>query len=205
MQVDDGGETSDKCAENVRRLAVDSFANHQVINERDGEWLCRKPGRSEYWFKVIARPGVLIVFGDIGDWILWMSDKDPIRWAAAAARSPGYFFEKLHAAPLDGRDEFYPADLRAWLRDRLAGCREDSAGAEHCQRALDELDERESHNDYLTRNMAMEVMSECGFDDVYHLGVAPSARSYWLLEAMRWFTARVPTWLMPEQRGVAGG
>lgn len=184
--------TAAETAKQIAGYAQESFKNHVPELLGPGEWLCKKPGTGIYHFFVISRPGTLIVYGDIGEWILQMSEKDPTRWIPGAIRSPGYFFEKMRAADISGggRDEFYVKDAIADLRHRAAEAREDGREdggvSGRALGALEEIDE-----DELTHERFCGVLYDQGCDEIGHMGVGPSGRSLWLLEAMKWFVANV--------------
>jgi len=88
--------------ESFERYAKDAFAEHILTPEQtEGPvkmWLCHKPGMGMYHFRVISAPGMLTVYGDIGDNILAASDKDLIPWLRSAVKSPDYLMGKIVGA-----------------------------------------------------------------------------------------------------------
>jgi hypothetical protein len=196
--------TAAEAAEQVAGYAQASFRDHVAQQLGPGEWLCKKPGTGIYHFFVISRSGTLIVYGDIGEWILQMSEKDPTRWLPGAIRSPGYFFEKMRAADISGggRDEFYLKDALADLQHRAAESRENGrADGGAAGRALEELADFDA--DELSREQFCSVLYEAGCEEFGRMGVGPSGRSLWLLEAMKWFVANVLN--EAEPAAAAGG
>lgn len=77
-----------------------SFAEH-TLELRSGEkdkvrmWCVSKPGTWMYGFYVIAAPGMLLVYGDVGDHMLRINDADPIPWLQRAAGSTDYVLSKI--------------------------------------------------------------------------------------------------------------
>jgi len=115
----------------VERLAADAFARHVLTQEGPGEWRCGREGTVIHSSRVLLRPGMVAVWGDLGEWILRHGDRDSLGWLRGAVKSPDYLLEKVRAGK---RSEFYPDDALAWLRsdeaveaygkDRVAKARE---------------------------------------------------------------------------------
>lgn len=177
-------KTEAEVAASVAEMAREAFAKHEVMYLSRGEWRVGRLGSSTYHFRMIVRPMTIIVWGDLGDWIIRMSDAYAIPWLRVSVRSPAYLIEKI-AASREDRETFYLKDAIEWL---LEGSRAETAaanaGEEHDPRydeALNQLDEDSQHEDFL------DVMHELHFDDYATIGVGPSARCFWLVEALKWF------------------
>ena len=175
--------------ETIVSLAKESFRDHVITATGSNEWQCGRPGSSAYYFNVIARPGYLIIFGDIGDWILQHNDRDCVGWLRRAARDYEYLCGKIRAGE---KKRFYQGDAEAWLRERIAAGDEDAGEVAEALRGED-FDE---HRWY-------EAWSDAGTSgvDIY------DARNYdsgplWMAEAVKWFAAHLPA---QETAGAAEG
>ena len=51
-------------------------------------WYCGEQGTGIYHFRVIMVPGRIIVTGDIGDMILKVNHRKPLRWALGSKFKP---------------------------------------------------------------------------------------------------------------------
>jgi len=59
-------------------------------------WLCHRPGTGMYHFRVVAAPGMLLVYGDVGDYMLQNHDYDMVKWlVGGAVNSPDYLIQKF--------------------------------------------------------------------------------------------------------------
>ena len=107
--------------EQMRQTAAEAFADHVIRPISETTWICRKPGTGVYHFYVTIHHGWMIVYGDIGDVMFKVyGDEDCFRWIRSAARSPGYFLEKL--APTMPRRRYCKErglDYLKYLRDEV--------------------------------------------------------------------------------------
>lgn len=63
-------------------------------------WLCHRPGSGMYHFRVVAGPGMLLVYGDVGDHMLQNHDKDMVKWLVdGAVNSTEYLISKFTHRP----------------------------------------------------------------------------------------------------------
>lgn len=97
----------------IAELAAKDYAEHIVEPQGLGEWRFRKPGTSIMWSAIIVRPWYVIVYGDVGEWILRHSERDSLAWLRGAVRSRDYLLEKVKAGDTE---RFYPADAMEELR-----------------------------------------------------------------------------------------
>jgi len=176
--------TYDEAVAQVAGMAKEAFATHELWGLGRDEWNCqRASGSSIYAFHVISRPGYLIVFGDIGDWVLQASERNMVYWAMGAVRSPSYFCEKIRAGE---RLAFYSGEARAIVEEGLKGNEDMGLTKEQAEKvndaisSWDELDQREWY----------EACIDAG-DDEPALCEYPSPRALWLIEAMKWFCAQI--------------
>lgn len=92
-------ETIEQYRESIRSIAKEAFKSHCLTSEQtEGPvrmWLCHQPGTGIYHFRVVAAPGFLAVYGDVGDGMVLMHDKDPIPWLRGAVNSPDYLLGKM--------------------------------------------------------------------------------------------------------------
>jgi len=107
---------NDRALEQIR--AFNRFDKHQITREGPGLWYCGESGTSIYHFRVIMVPGRIIVTGDIGDMILNVYHRKPLRWALGCKMKPDntyYPMSKL-SHDCDNR-EFKPEEATEWLED----------------------------------------------------------------------------------------
>lgn len=102
--------------EQLERYAEESFKDHVLtVEQSEGPvrmWHCGKPGTGIYSFRVIAAPGFLGVYGDVGDGMLMAYDKDLIPWLRSAVQSPGYLMSKM----LKKQKEFNADEAREMMK-----------------------------------------------------------------------------------------
>jgi hypothetical protein len=95
----------------VLTLSREVFTHHVLTTEGLHRWRCGRPGDSMYSFRVIALPGVVIIYGDLGERIYRHAGHNSLEWLRGAVQSPEYLLGK--ASPqfkLELEDE---DDLRA--------------------------------------------------------------------------------------------
>src|SRR6267378_1809817 len=88
-------ETEEKTRKDVARWAVDAFNYHSLTQVSEERWRVQTPGTWSSGFFVILAPGVIIVYGDIGEGIFCHSDHDSLAWLRRAVQSPDYLLSKL--------------------------------------------------------------------------------------------------------------
>lgn len=98
----------------IKRLAAESFKDHVLKDVGPGEFYLGKPGTSCYSFRLLFRPGMVCVWGDLGEWVLRHADRNSVGWFRGATDSPDYLLSKVQAGE---KEEFYPADALAHLRE----------------------------------------------------------------------------------------
>jgi hypothetical protein len=166
----------------IARLAKESFAEHVITEVGPNEWRCARRSGGQYWFYLIARPGFLIIFGDIGDWILQHNDRDCVGWLRRAARDYEYLCGKLKA----GRERrFYVGDAIASLEQEIA----ESDDPQHCSAAKvkealgTDFDQHGWFEAWMELGVGCNDVSDCMDWDSGPL---------WMSEAVKWFAAHLP-------------
>ena len=103
----------------IAELAKKSLAGHVISPEQEEGpvrmWLCHKPGTGMYHYRVVAAPGMLLVYGDIGDHMLQNHDKDLVPWLKDAIKSPDYLISKFVRRPR----EFFPDEATHLLNELI--------------------------------------------------------------------------------------
>lgn len=177
----------------VARLAKDDFAKHEVRSLaviRGGEWVCKAPGTGICAYTVICRPCYVIVYGDLGDWVLQHSDRDSLGWVLRISPDVHYLVEKIRAG--DGL-EFYPADALEDLRGELKS--DDPNTRAFAQKFMRSLREELGSSDPQPEDMAEHHWHAAYYDaggDEAPRHKYPGARALWLYEALRFFAANLP-------------
>ena len=177
-------ETFEHQAATIRRIAEESFAAHEITVTGPGEFRCGKPGSGDMSFRLILRPGVIILYGDLGAAIFEPGTKDPLAWLQRGAiGSRDYVLEKLRTAR---QDHFYPGDVLEYVRvlvEEEYGPKWEAAFVE--AKRLHGYGELNPHTWY-------EIASEAGGDsEMGSYGQGYTAHSLWHYEALRWFCAHV--------------
>ena len=100
----------------IAALAAGRFDEHVVTMEGLGRWRCGRPDSNLYSFRVIAAPGAVIVYGDLGKRVYRHANHDSLEWLRQAVRDPDYLLGK--ASPPFERvleEENLRAELNAWV------------------------------------------------------------------------------------------
>jgi hypothetical protein len=107
-------KTSAEHAQLISDLARSAFANHVLENERGGSWRCgNKDGSSIYEFRVRFDVGMVVVWGDLGEFVLRHSDDKSLAWfVTVGARD--YLLGKVRACD-GGKKRFCYGDAIAHL------------------------------------------------------------------------------------------
>jgi hypothetical protein len=89
-------KTSEEHAQLINELASKSLADH-VLTHVDGRWTCARADRSSmYSFNLRFEPGMVVIWGDLGEFVLRHSDSDSIAWFVTAG-SRDYVLGKVVA------------------------------------------------------------------------------------------------------------
>lgn len=164
----------------IKRLAAESFTTHELTQEGPQEWRCGRKGTSAYSFRILFRPGMIAVWGDLGEWILRHSDRESLAWLRGAVRSPDYMLEKVQAGE---KERFYPADALAWLASSEAV---EMYGTDLVSAARKALDFDDGFS--LTAETWATACFEAGMDDPPRF-MYPCERALWLVELLRKFVS----------------
>lgn len=108
--------TSREHEHTISALASEAFKKHELrVDHRDRIWHCGTPdGSSIYLFRLWFAPGMVVVWGDIGEYVFRVNDRDSLSWFMTAG-SRDYVLGKVTAS--DGpRKEFHVGDARAHLK-----------------------------------------------------------------------------------------
>ncbi|MGD9730141.1 MAG: hypothetical protein AB7L09_02970 [Nitrospira sp.] len=177
--------------EHVRKFQ--RFDRHEIVREGPGIWFCADQHTSMYHFRVIMVPGRIIVTGDIGDLVLHVNDRKPLRWALGCRMKPGETYYPLSKLSPDmGRKLFQPDSAEEWLVEQLTASRNDGDKPQ-VQKYIKMIREwRECHfRDELDRaeQYWFELLDENGEEPIsfreYEFGV------FFRYEALCWFMQHV--------------
>jgi hypothetical protein len=167
--------------ETVVMLAKESFAKHVVAEVGTNEWRCSAPGTWMHGFYVIARPGYVMVYGDIGDWILQHSDRDSVAWLRGAARDYDYLCGKIRTGE---KRRFYGGDALDDLNREIAEADEQNDTAARVREALgNDFDQHEWYQAWSDVGIGG---SDCGSFEHWDSG------PLWMAEALRWLVEHLP-------------
>jgi hypothetical protein len=183
-------ESFKEARETVQRLAKDAFKDHVMSGEGDGRWLCKRPGTGVYHFRLITAPGAVMVIGDLGEFVLRISDRDPIPWLRGSVNSFDYLVEKVQASR-NPKEEFYPVDCLRWLREYAGGHEKEPTKRNRSERrdmaeALREARTAHQHREFHEHEW-FRIAQDHNIDDVYDVGRYPSSDMVWLAELLKCF------------------
>ena len=96
------------------------FDKHRIIREGPGLWYCGEKGTGCRHFRVIMVPGKIILTGDLGDMILNVNHRKPLRWALGSKFNPTQPYYPLSKLSQECRNqEFIVEDAIDWLKDQI--------------------------------------------------------------------------------------
>lgn len=102
----------------LAEIAEKAFAEHRLTPEQtEGPvrmWHCGRKGTGMYSYRIVAGPGMLLVYGDVGDYMLQAHDRDLIPWLLGAIKSEDYVIGKMVH-----KHEVFLEDEASNLLDRL--------------------------------------------------------------------------------------
>ena len=104
----------------IGELAADAFKDHRLARGRvDGMWTCRRPDSNMYGFAMFFVYGTVVVWGDVGEFVLCHSDANSLEWFTRDDEvSIGYYLGKLRA--LEGpKARFCFGDAMAYLDEMI--------------------------------------------------------------------------------------
>jgi hypothetical protein len=180
------GETIKQYRESIKAIAKGAFQSHRLTpSQTEGPvrmWLCHKTGTGMYHFRVIAAPGFLAVYGDVGDGMVLMHDNDPIPWLRGAIHSPEYLLEKM----IKKHTKFFRSEAEKILQDMV-----DSAGSP--QELTDGITRAANVEDNWNKEIDTEEEFEkalwtCGEDtELAECAVDYSEDDWWTVECLKKF------------------
>lgn len=181
-------ETYEQVCKTIEALAAESFTKHVATPRGPGEWRFGAPGTNMYCSRVILRPGAVIVYGDIGEWILRISDSEPLAWLRGSVRSKDYLLGKIKAGELT---RFYAPDALAWLDETCADDEDERSRRAKVKGNLNEY----RYDELVLHEWAM-ACHEADYDDPpYH--EYPTEGALWLHAMLRAFVAALDNVAQP--------
>jgi len=115
MQLSYGTKKENKII--LNELIDEAFANHIITSEQiEGPvkmWYCGRKGTGIYSYRVISAPGMLLVYGDVGDYMLQANDRDLVPWLRGAVKSENYLISKF----VNKGEIFFPDEAVQLLND----------------------------------------------------------------------------------------
>lgn len=130
--------TNNTQAENLAQAKRNAkFAGHKIERTGPRSWVCKEPGKSNYWYQVYVGPACVVVSGDLGDVVLNPhSERDPLNWCMGAKeREWDYVLGK--AAHSQRVKEFSAGEAKAWLVELESGDEHDAQEALEVRREWD--------------------------------------------------------------------
>jgi hypothetical protein len=102
----------------IEKASKDLFKDHIIIPEQENGpirmWLCQNKNKSnDLHFRVVSGPGLLAVYGDIGQGMLRIYGSDTVSWIRGAKNSIDYVIEKM----VNVQKVFMPGEALALIND----------------------------------------------------------------------------------------
>lgn len=184
-------DTFEKQRKTIAALAKESFADHVVTELGPGEWRCAAPGTWMHGFVVIARPCYVIVYGDIGDWVIQHSDRDSVGWLQRAARDYEYLCGKIRAGE---KRRFYVGDAIAHLEQEIGESDNpaDCAAARVKDALGSDFTEHEWYESWAEEGVGCHDVPSCERWD---------AGPLWMAEALRWLVEQWKAKALADAQG----
>lgn len=182
-------ETMRSCQDSIAGYAAKDFAGHTIAKITEERWLCRTPGQSSYWFFVIVCPGTVIVYGDIGDAILRMSERTTagtLAWLRGSVESPDYMISKI----VDPKRSFYPGDVIGFIEDRVKedeGDDNDEAIFSPMRLIMHDVVEMARFGDLNQHTWSEICVDEAWDSETHGVGDGFDAHCFWTVEALKTF------------------
>lgn len=216
-------KTSDEHTMLINRLASESLKNHVVTRTSTGAWRCGNPnGSSIYEFYLRFEPGAVLVWGDLGEFVLRHSDgggrrafdgdSKSLLWFCTAS-DPSYLLGKVRACD-GGKKLFCYGDAMKWLAEQEteANNDRDEEGnlTESAQKMLDdvkhvreELEDAEHEYAGEQWRVWVEAWNDRGdWDPPTCLAWEPGL--VWLWEARQCFVQKLGTFLGVDAKATTG-
>lgn len=112
-------QTSAEHRENIRRMATESLAHHQVAFVGDAGdtkvYRFARPDSGFYAVRILVWPGWIVVAGDAGDTLFRHSDLDSLAWLRGSVSDVRYMLGKVQGA----RRIFSIGDALAFMRGEI--------------------------------------------------------------------------------------
>jgi hypothetical protein len=189
-------ETYAETQTQIRRLAVDAFAKHEIAVEGAGRWRCKAPGTGNYWFRITATAGGLLLQGDVGTAVFECYGPDALAVLTSADR--GYLMTKMVALSRNdgGKDKFYAGDVLAFVNDWAKSHADDFEDADgedfgedaHLPAWVGEVRSLAKYGDLHEHEWHRIVSESSDLDvDEHSVGRNPSEGALWAVEAVRCF------------------
>lgn len=175
-------ETSHEVAAKIAKMAAASFKDHALTSLREGVpswWHVGKPGTNVYASRLIFAPGLICIYGDVGEMALRHSGASSIGWLRGSVGNTVYLLEKVQASK-DAKERFYPGDARAWCEEMA----HDNPDDDRMSRLIACIDA----TDPLTLDDWRGLCSDAQpYIDDPPICLAPTERVLWLFESLRCF------------------
>lgn len=173
-----------------RANAERDFSEHVITGDALNGWRCGRPKSGFYSFHVIVRPGMVCIYGDIGEGIFRGGEpSDMLGWLRGAVESLDYLASKLQPQ----RKEFYPGDAFAFAREMLADneARDDERYAKQWRTIIEEAEDLQEDGMLDGRAWGGLVYEHAPGSDAFDVGTDYASDTLWLIEALRWFVAHL--------------
>lgn len=177
-------------AEIARHNPFDDF---RIVRERHGLWYCGKPGTGNMSFRVVFAPGMLMLYGDIGEIIFMPNDRHSLRWAYGDVFRPAYpYYPMSKISPQMREKEFLPERVEEWLIESIRDHRKngDPEDVRNYIKFLRAWRSRCADGPLFEQSTYYELCSEHRIDDPPSCSDYP-CRTYWCFQAMCWFMSHV--------------
>lgn len=181
----------------VRESIKRNLANHQIRQRhRDGDvvrlWRCDNNGSSIYHFSVLASPGWLMMYGDMGE-CMWSRVPDMLSFVRGSIGSLGYFSEKASKNCIIEEDR---AELISEFLEDFEKDFEENRGEPMTDEQREEFRELRDGFDPNNHDVSEFQRDFWNSSFCYDSEAMPDTKCYtfhylWKIEALKWFIKKL--------------
>lgn len=108
---------NDQVLDRVR--ANKTFDRHEITRERFGVWYCGAKDTGNMSFRVVVAPGMLMLYGDIGEIIFLPYAKNTLAWAVGSFQPEYPYYPMTKLSHHMREKEFQSDEVEGWLLEKV--------------------------------------------------------------------------------------
>lgn len=180
----------------VAQMTRNEFVFHRMTwDAKAHRWWLARPGTGFYSFSLYFGPGVVVMFGDIGDVVAQCNDHNSLAWVLRCHEDHHYVLSKVRAIGDGGKEEFFPGDAVQYVSDLISQYPEkdddgepDEHNVKYCAKLRAVVDDlRAGIHDDEPRRVWWEAWNEHMEDGDCPDLMSPSSGALWFWHALNLF------------------